>query len=76
MAHVAKQVKVAQEAQVANVAQEKEEQEGEEEEERRGGEEELLFYNHNKNTEKSCTELALPASSGTSHLLLIGLTTT
>ena len=37
MAHVAKQVKVAQEAQVANVAQEKEEQEGEEEEERRGG---------------------------------------
>ena len=38
MAHVAKQVKVAQEAQVANVAQEKEEQEWEEEEEeRRGG---------------------------------------
>ena len=38
MAHVAKQVKVAQEAQVANVAQEKEEQEvEEEEEERRGG---------------------------------------
>ena len=42
----------------AHVAQEEEEKEGGEEEE------ELLFPNHNKNTEKSLTELPLPASSG------------
>ena len=48
----------------AHVAQEKEE-----EEEKEGGEEEeeLLFPNHNKNTEKSLTELPLPASSATAY---------